>query len=271
MPALEGLRVSSARADRPRCATPAPGAPAAPEPTARRQFAPSGTLHCRFEVYGAATDAASGKPSVTAGFSVRRSDGRFLGGDAGDAAPAAARTARSPRRLGIPLDGAPPGRYEAIVVVTDLAAGRSAEAREPFVIEAPRSRSPLSRRSAQLGERPRDVRLLRVEAQRLAEGRAAPGRSPTAIRVRREAVERHRVALPGVERPLEEGQRLGRVARSRRALPRGRAAPRRSSARARSPGGRGRSPRPAAPSACGRRRAWSCAPASAGSISRMRA
>jgi hypothetical protein len=38
----------------------------------------------------------------------------------------------------VPLDGAPPGHYEAIVVVTDLAAGAAAEAREPFVIEADR-------------------------------------------------------------------------------------------------------------------------------------
>ncbi len=35
---------------------------------------------------------------------------------------------------GIPLEGAPPGHYQVIVVVTDLAAGRSAEAREPFEI-----------------------------------------------------------------------------------------------------------------------------------------
>ena len=41
------------------------------------------------------------------------------------------------RRLGIPLESAPPGSYEAIVVVTDLEAGRSTEAREPFVIEVP--------------------------------------------------------------------------------------------------------------------------------------
>jgi hypothetical protein len=43
------------------------------------------------------------------------------------------------RSLGVPLDGAPPGRYEAIVVATDLA-GRAAEAREPFEIEAPARR-----------------------------------------------------------------------------------------------------------------------------------
>jgi hypothetical protein len=42
------------------------------------------------------------------------------------------------RSLGVPLDGAAPGRYELIVVVTDVAAGQSAEAREPIEIEAPR-------------------------------------------------------------------------------------------------------------------------------------
>ncbi len=64
-----------------------PGRPRAPEPTARRQFAASGILHCRFEVYGAATDAATGRPKVTAGFSIRRSDGKFLAADARDPAP----------------------------------------------------------------------------------------------------------------------------------------------------------------------------------------
>ena len=77
------------------------------------------------------------------------------------------------RRLGIPLDGAPPGRYEVIVVVTDVAAGRSAEAREPFVVEGPR---PVGR-YRQLGQRLRHLGLLRVEAQRLAER----GRGPRAV------------------------------------------------------------------------------------------
>jgi VWFA-related protein len=130
VPDLSGLRVSTiALAVGPR--EPAPGAP--PEPTARRSLPPSGVLHCRFEVYGAGSDAATGQPSVTAGFSIRRSDGKFLAvipetplkpGAGGSLA----------RSLGVPLDGAPPGRYEAIAVVTDLAGGRAAEAREPFVI-----------------------------------------------------------------------------------------------------------------------------------------
>jgi hypothetical protein len=40
------------------------------------------------------------------------------------------------RTQGIPLDGAPAGRYEWILVVTDLVAGQAAETREPFEIEA---------------------------------------------------------------------------------------------------------------------------------------
>jgi hypothetical protein len=131
VPEIAGLRVSSvALATGPREAN----AATPPEPTARRQFAPSGMLHCRFEVYGAATDAATGKPKVTAGFSIRRSDGKFLAA-APETPLQAAPDGTLARGLGVPLDGAPPGRYEVIVVVTDLAAGTATEAREAFVIE----------------------------------------------------------------------------------------------------------------------------------------
>jgi VWFA-related protein len=136
VPDLAGLRLSSvALAVGP--AEPPAGRATAPGPTARRQFAASGVLHCRFEVYGAGTDAATRRPGVTAGFSIRRSDGRFLA--------AVPETPLQPapdgtlaRSLGVPLDGAPPGLYEVIVVVTDLAAGRSVEAREAFEVEASR-------------------------------------------------------------------------------------------------------------------------------------
>jgi hypothetical protein len=39
------------------------------------------------------------------------------------------------RAFGTPLDGAPPGRYEMILVATDMMGGQAAEGREPFVIE----------------------------------------------------------------------------------------------------------------------------------------
>ena len=109
--------------------------PRLPEPIARRVFAAMGLLHGQFEVFGAAKDAATGAPNVTAGFSVRRSDARFL-----SAAPETPLKAASDgslaRTLGLPIDGAPPGRYELILVVTDLVAGQVVEAREAFEIEA---------------------------------------------------------------------------------------------------------------------------------------
>jgi VWFA-related protein len=133
VPALSGLRVSGlALSDRLREAGPGKGR--APEPTARRLFPPSGVLHCRFEVYGAARDPKTGLPRVMAGLAVRRSDGRVL--------VAMPETPLQPgpdgtlaRAVGTPLDGVPPGTYEVIVVVTDVAAGQSAEARDTFVVE----------------------------------------------------------------------------------------------------------------------------------------
>jgi VWFA-related protein len=133
VPEASGLRVSSLTlSDRLR--EEAKGGIRTPELIARRSFAPSGVLHCRFEVYGAAKDARTGRFRVTAGFSIRRSDGRFLA--------ALPETPLLPgpdgalaRTVGTGLEGAPPGRYEAIVVVTDTVGGRAAVAREPFVIE----------------------------------------------------------------------------------------------------------------------------------------
>ena len=97
-----------------------------PEPIARRNFPAKGILHCLFEVYGGA--------NVTAGFGIRRSDGRFLAASPPTPlkpGPDGALT----RTLGVSLDGAPAGAYELIVVATDVATGQAVEAREPFTIE----------------------------------------------------------------------------------------------------------------------------------------
>ena len=138
VPATAGLRVSSLLLGD-RLAEEGPTDGRALVPTARRTFGPSGLLHCRFEVYGAVPDPATGKPNVTAGFALRRRDGRVLA--------AAPETPLRPgpdgtlgRSLGASLDGAPPGRYEVIILVTDVAGGQAAEAREPIVIEAPAER-----------------------------------------------------------------------------------------------------------------------------------
>jgi len=130
VPPLEGLRISTpVLSDRLR---EAPGT--GPELIARRTFAPAGVLHCRFEVYGAAKDPATGGPAVSAGFTVRRADGTLL------AAAGATRIAPGSdgilaRTVGVPLDGAPRGPYEMIVVVEDELNGHTAEVREPFVVD----------------------------------------------------------------------------------------------------------------------------------------
>ena len=239
-----------------------------PEPIARRTFAPAGVLHCRFEVYGAAT-RPSGQPNVTAGFSIRRSDGRFLAAAPetplrpGPTAPWRAASARRSRAR-------PPGRYEMIVSVTDLAAGRVAEAREPFGIEAPCRALTQPQGRPRSRKRARDRRAGPGRAQRLAERRRAPRRSPSSRRVRARPFKRHRRARPGGERPLEDTAWPRRGGRSKPARPPGTAAPRRSSARARPPAEEGdrlvRAPAPHPHDAELGQRA-----ASAGSSSRIRA
>jgi VWFA-related protein len=137
IPTITGFRISTpVLSDRLREAE--AGGARDPEVTARRVLAPSGLLHCRFEVYGAAKDPGTGAPRVTAGFSIRRSDGKFLA--------AAPETPLKPasdgtlaRTMGVPLDGAPVGAYEMIVVATDLVAGQVAEIREPFDIAVDRA------------------------------------------------------------------------------------------------------------------------------------
>jgi VWFA-related protein len=129
VPSLGGLRIStpllSERSGKP---------PEGPPITARRSFAPAGVLHCRFEVYGAAKDPASGRPAVSAGFAIRSAEGRLLA-----ASPASALVPGGDgtlaRTIGIPLAAAPPGRYEVLVLARDELSGRRAEVREPFVVE----------------------------------------------------------------------------------------------------------------------------------------
>src|SRR5262249_61018791 len=88
-------------------------APGLPEPPAGRAFAPRGALHCRFEVYGAAHDPKTGKPNVPAGFSIRRSDGRFLAA-AAESPLAPGADGSLARTFGSAIEGAPAGPYGMI-------------------------------------------------------------------------------------------------------------------------------------------------------------
>jgi VWFA-related protein len=132
VPKAEGLRLSTpVLSDRLR---EPPGV--GPELIARRTFSPSGDLHCRFEVYGAARSATTGLPAVRAAFAVQFADGRLL------AASRATPMTPGPdgtlsRTLGFPLGNAPPGRYELILVVEDEVAGGRVEAREAFSVGGP--------------------------------------------------------------------------------------------------------------------------------------
>jgi len=132
VPRAEGLRLSTpVLSDRLR-EPPGMG----PEPIARRTFSPSGDLHCRFEVYGAARDATTGRCAVRAGFAVQFADGRLL------AASRATAMVPGPdgtlgRTLGFPLGDAPPGPYELILVVEDEVSGRRVEVREAFTVGGP--------------------------------------------------------------------------------------------------------------------------------------
>ena len=132
VPRAEGLRLSTpVLSDRLR---EPPGV--GPELIARRTFPPSGDLHCRFEVYGAARGATTGRPAVRAGFAVQFADGRLL------AASRATPMTPGPdgtlgRTLGFPIGKAPPGRYELVLVVEDEVSGRRVEAREAFTVGGP--------------------------------------------------------------------------------------------------------------------------------------
>lgn len=131
VPPLEGLRISTpVLSDRLR-EPPGTG----PDLVARRTFAPAGVLHCRFEVYGAAKDPATGRPAVSAAFAVRRADGTLLAeADATHITPGP--DGILARTVGLPLDAAREGPYEVVVTVKDEVSGWTAEARETFVVDS---------------------------------------------------------------------------------------------------------------------------------------
>jgi len=104
---------------------------------ARRSFMAGSTLYYQFEVYGSLPDPASGLPRVSAGFSVRASDGAAV--TRGE--PALIRPAGQGRlaRIGVvSLEGMAAGRYDLVLDIEDQVAGRRLEVTEPFEVE-PRS------------------------------------------------------------------------------------------------------------------------------------
>ncbi|MGE5125326.1 MAG: VWA domain-containing protein, partial [Betaproteobacteria bacterium] len=110
------------------------GRGATPVLLARRTFARSAQLYCRFDVYGAAK-GPDALPKVRASHLLRRS-GEIIG--------RAAPSLIEPTSLGslarmvqIPLRPYPPGDYELVLDVTDEVSGTSKELVEPFTITPP--------------------------------------------------------------------------------------------------------------------------------------
>jgi hypothetical protein len=108
--------------------------PARPVIVARHSFPVGGTLFCGFDVYGAAADAANGRPKVSAGYELRGNDGRtYRRREPSLIAPGPA--GEISRLMGLPLEGYPPDEYELVLHVRDEVSGREWEQREPFRID----------------------------------------------------------------------------------------------------------------------------------------
>jgi hypothetical protein len=95
----------------------------------------SGTrLYCQFEVYGAGKDA-QGAPHVSAGYTLRRSDGVTLAGMDPTPIPPGPQGQLS-RIVVLSLVGADAGDYEVALIVRDELSGKNLVVREPFVVRA---------------------------------------------------------------------------------------------------------------------------------------
>lgn len=105
-----------------------------PRPRLRldRRYREGDALYCQYRVFGAALDATTGKPRVSASYAMMR---------AGQVITTAAPSAIEPtsdgrllRLLGFGLAGYEPGEYTLSLRVTDSISGQSREAHEPFTI-----------------------------------------------------------------------------------------------------------------------------------------
>jgi hypothetical protein len=106
-----------------------------PRPRLRleRRYREGDALYCQYRVFGAALDATTGKPRVSASYAMMRA-GQVLT----TAAPSQIEPTsdgRLLRLLGFGLAGYEPGAYTLSLRVTDEISGQSRETREPFTIE----------------------------------------------------------------------------------------------------------------------------------------
>lgn len=103
----------------------------APVLVARRSFAASRPLYCRFDVFGMAK-GPDGQPRVSAGHVLRKADGTILGRSEPTLILPTSLGAVS-RLMQVPLN-LDPGDYELVLRVRDEIAGTAQELIEPFVV-----------------------------------------------------------------------------------------------------------------------------------------
>lgn len=106
-----------------------------PRPLARREFRQGDALVCQLDVLGATRDG-EGRPRVTEGHEVRRSDGSVVATQAPSVIEPTSLGALS-RLFGLSLVDVAPGEYEMVMTLRDELADTSVEISEPFTVVSP--------------------------------------------------------------------------------------------------------------------------------------
>jgi VWFA-related protein len=111
-----------------------PGSSGQPQPmlVARRDFTGAGALLCSLEVYGAASDKASGAPRVLLSYTLRRGADEIAHGEPRPLAPAPSGALGG--FFGLPLSALPPGGYELALQFVDEVSGQKRELHELFTV-----------------------------------------------------------------------------------------------------------------------------------------
>jgi VWFA-related protein len=130
VPSATGLRLSSP------ILTDELEASRVPRPRLRldRRYRTGSALYCQYRVFGAAIDATSGQPRVSASYAIVRAGHVIKDGPPSAIEPTS--DGQLLRLIGFGLAGFEPGDYTLFLRVTDQVSGQSRETNEPFTIIA---------------------------------------------------------------------------------------------------------------------------------------
>jgi hypothetical protein len=105
----------------------------------QRAFPVGALLACQYEVYNAKASESGGKPQVSAGHTILRSDGKTV--LEAPETPINAPSGGIGRTVLFSLEGFEPGEYRVVLKVKDEIADRTVEEAVPFVVTDPRAPS----------------------------------------------------------------------------------------------------------------------------------